>query len=95
LANFAIASHALRQLRKSGSSGSMWCLMLRRVAMDELTARIVELEIRYAQQNHLVEELNSELTVSNNRIDRLERELAALREVLGSMGPDLLLSPDE
>lgn len=63
--------------------------------MDELTARIVELEIRYAQQNHLVEELNSELTVSNNRIDRLERELGVLREMLGSMGPDLTLSPDE
>ena len=63
--------------------------------MDELTTRIVELEIRYAQQNHLIEELNSELTVSNSRIDRLERELAALREMLGSMGPDLTLSPDE
>lgn len=63
--------------------------------MDELTARIIELEIRYTQQNHLIEELNSELTVSNNRIDRLERELGALREVLGSMGPELTLSPDE
>ena len=63
--------------------------------MDELTARIVELEIRYAQQNHLIEELNSELTVSNSRIDRLERELKVLREVLGSMGPELTISPDE
>ena len=63
--------------------------------MDELTARIIELEIRYTQQNQLIEELNSELTVSNNRIDRLERELGALREVLGSMGPELTLSPDE
>lgn len=63
--------------------------------MDELTARIVELEIRYTQQQHLVEELNSELTVSNKRIDRLESELGVLREVLGSMGPELTLSPDE
>lgn len=63
--------------------------------MDELTARIVELEIRYTQQQHLVEELNSELIVSNNRIDRLESELGVLREVLGSMGPELTLSPDE
>lgn len=63
--------------------------------MDELTARIIELEIRYTQQHHLLEELNSELTESNNRIDRLERELRALREALGSMGPELTLSPDE
>lgn len=63
--------------------------------MDELTARIVELEIRYTQQHHLIEELNSELTLSNNRIDRLERDLGVLREMLGSMGPELTLSPDE
>ena len=63
--------------------------------MDDLTARIVELEIRYTHQNQLVEELNSELTVSNNRIDRLECEVGALREMLGSMGPELTQSPDE
>ena len=63
--------------------------------MDELTARIVELEIRYAHQNQLIEELNVELTASNNRIDRLERELGSLREMLGSMGPELTESPDE
>jgi SlyX protein len=64
-------------------------------AMDELTARIIELEIRYTHQNQLIEELNSELTTANNRIDRLEREVGALREMLGSMGPELTQSPDE
>ena len=63
--------------------------------MDELTARIIELEIRYTHQNQLIEELNSELTTANNRIDRLEREVGALREMLGSMGPELTHSPDE
>jgi SlyX protein len=63
--------------------------------MDELTARIMEMEIRYTHQHQLIEELNSELTVSNNRIDRLEREVVALREMLGSMGPELTRSPDE
>ena len=63
--------------------------------MDELTERIVELEIWYTHQNHLIEELNSELTASNRRIDRLEREVSALREMLGSMGPELTQSPDE
>jgi SlyX protein len=64
-------------------------------AMDELTARIIELEIRYTHQNQLIEELNSELTTANSRIDRLEREVGALREMLGSMGPELTQSPDE
>lgn len=63
--------------------------------MDELTERIVELEIRFTHQNHLIEELNVELTASNSRINRLEREVGALREMLGSMGPELTQSPDE
>ena len=63
--------------------------------MDDLTARIIELEIRYTHHNQLIEELNSELTLANNRIDRLQREVGALREMLGSMGPELTQSPDE
>lgn len=63
--------------------------------MDELTGRIIELEIRYTHQVSLVEELNVELTSANARIDQLEREVKALREMLGSMGPELTESPDE
>lgn len=63
--------------------------------MDELTGRIIELEIRYTHQVSLVEELNVELTSANSRIDQLEREVKALREMLGSMGPELTESPDE
>jgi len=36
-----------------------------------------------------------ELTSANSRIDQLEREVKALREMLGSMGPELTESPDE
>ena len=63
--------------------------------MDKLNERIVELEIRFTHQNHLVEELNTELTSANDRIDRLEREVGAMREMLGTMGPELTESPDE
>ena len=63
--------------------------------MDELTERLVELEIRYTHQNRMIEELNEELTAANERIDRLTREVAGLRDMLGSLGPDLLESPDE
>lgn len=63
--------------------------------MDELTERIVELEIRYTHQLSLVDELNVELTSANARIDRLEREVRAMHDMLGSLGPDLTQSPDE
>lgn len=63
--------------------------------MDELTSRIVELEIRYTHQLSLVEELNVELTSANARIDRLEREVRTMHDMLGSLGPELTESPDE
>lgn len=68
---------------------------LREVAMDELRARVVELEIRYTHQMSLVEELNTELTSANARIDRLEREVKAMHEMVGTLGPELTQSPDE
>ena len=63
--------------------------------MDELTGRIVELEIRYTHQLSLVEELNVELTSANARIARLERQVRAMQDMLGSLGPELTQSPDE
>ena len=63
--------------------------------MQELKERIIELEIRYAHQNLLVEELNTELTSAHARIDHLERKVGAMHEMLGSMGPELTESPDE
>ncbi len=63
--------------------------------MDELTERIVELEIRYTYQANLIEELNIELTAANGRIDQLENRIRALYEMLGSIEPAPTLSPDE
>jgi len=63
--------------------------------MDELKERIVELEIRYTHQLSLVEELNTELTTANARIDRLERQVSGMHEMLGSLAPELTESPDE
>ena len=65
------------------------------VVMDELNERIVELEIRYTHQLSLVEELNTELTTANARIDRLERQVMAMHEMVGTLGPELTESPDE
>ena len=63
--------------------------------MDELRERIIELEIRYAHQNNLIEELNTELTSANMRIDQLERETKMMREMLGNLQPEMTQSPDE
>ena len=63
--------------------------------MHELKERIIELEIRYTHQNSVVEELNTELTLANARIDRLERQVMGMHEMLGSLGPELIQSPDE
>ena len=63
--------------------------------MDELLERIVELEIRYAHQNNMIEELNTELTSANARIDQLKCEVRGMHEMLGSLGPELTPSPDE
>jgi SlyX protein len=63
--------------------------------VDELTGRIIELEIRYTHQSSLVEELNMELTSANARIDQLEHQVRALHDMLGSLGPEFTQSPDE
>jgi SlyX protein len=63
--------------------------------MDELTGRIIELEIRYTHQTSLVEELNMELTSANARIAQLERQVRALHDILGSLEPEFTQSPDE
>jgi SlyX protein len=63
--------------------------------VDELTERIVELEIRYTHQVSLVEDLNAELTSANARIDHLERKVNVLSEMIGSLGTDFTQSPDE
>ncbi len=62
---------------------------------SELTERITEMEIRYAHQSRLLEELNAELTESNRRIDVLERDYRRLRETMERFAPDLVESPDE
>jgi uncharacterized coiled-coil protein SlyX len=63
--------------------------------MDEIKNRIIELEINCTHQTNLIEELNLELTSANARIDRLERKVKALSEMVGSLGPELTQSPDE
>jgi uncharacterized coiled-coil protein SlyX len=63
--------------------------------MDDLAERIIELEIRYAYQSRLLEEFNQVLTESNQRLDNLERENRALREMVKALVATPEESPDE
>lgn len=64
--------------------------------MNELKARLEELEIRYTHQARLLEELNEVLTDACARVARLEQENRALREQLRQFSADdFTLSPDE
>jgi SlyX protein len=63
--------------------------------MDELNRRIDEIEIRYAHQERLLDELNGVVIECNQRIARLEREVVSYREMLQSLAPGLPESPDE
>ena len=58
------------------------------VMLNDLSDRIMELEIRYTHQNQVVDELNEELTIANRRIDQLEREIRKLHDSMKSMEPE-------
>ncbi len=57
--------------------------------------RLNELEIRFTHQALQLEELSSELLGCYRRIETLERETLRMREMLGSLAPELIESPDE
>jgi uncharacterized coiled-coil protein SlyX len=63
--------------------------------IDELTERLTELEIRYAYQVRLLDELNEVVTESGRRLNALEQENRRLRETLSRLAPEPIESPDE
>jgi len=63
--------------------------------MNTTEERFVELEIRSAHQERLVEELSSIAAEFGRRIAQLERENRNFREMLSSLAPSTPESPDE
>ena len=63
--------------------------------MDSHEERLVELEIRSAHQDRLVEELSSIVAEFGRRIAALERENRNVREMLSALAPSTPESPDE
>lgn len=62
---------------------------------DNLHARIDELEMRYAQQARLLDELNEIVTDCNLRIGQLQKENRRLQEILQRLQSPAEESPDE
>jgi SlyX protein len=57
--------------------------------------RLVELEIRYAHQEQLVEDLSTIVAEFGRRIAHLERENRSVHEMLSALAPSTPESPDE
>ncbi len=53
---------------------------------DTTDARIVELEIRYTQQEHVIDQLSEVLRDQQRQIDRLTRAIEDLQAPQGSEG---------
>lgn len=64
-------------------------------APRDLAARLVELETRVAFQDQTMQELNEAVIRQQHEIDRLTRELEALRERLRGLAPSPVVPPDE
>ncbi len=63
--------------------------------LEELQARLTELEIRFSHQTQLLDDLNDVVIDCNKRIDRLSKENQRLREAVSTLSPALEESPDE
>lgn len=62
---------------------------------ETLEQRLMELEVRFSHQAHLLDELNEVVTDCNFQIERLNKETRRLREVIKGLQPLLEESPDE
>jgi len=63
--------------------------------MDTTDERLIELEIRHAHQERLVEDLSTIVAEFGRRIANLERENRSVREMLSALAPSTPESPDE
>ena len=63
--------------------------------MSQNEARLNELELRYMNQEKLIEELSDEIALCHKRIDALERQNSSLREMMQNLAPETEESPDE
>ncbi len=57
--------------------------------------RITELELRFMQQEHTIQELNETVFRQEQAISRLERRLRLMGEQLRAFAPSSIIDPDD
>ena len=60
-----------------------------------MNERITELELRFMQQEHTIQELNDTVYRQERAIERLEREQSLIREQLCLLAPSINRSDEE
>jgi SlyX protein len=63
--------------------------------LAELEERVMELEMRFTHQSRQLEELSDVLRDNAAKLALMQGQNAVLRDMLGSLGPQLEESPDE
>jgi uncharacterized coiled-coil protein SlyX len=63
--------------------------------MNQNDERLNELELRYMNQEKMIEELSDEVALCHKRINELDRQNSSLREMMQNLAPETEESPDE
>ena len=63
--------------------------------MNQIDERLNELELRYMNQEKMIEELSDEVALCHKRINELDRQNSSLREMMQNLAPETEESPDE
>jgi len=65
------------------------------LTVEQLEEQLIELQTRFAYQEHLLQELNGVVTTQQRQIDRLVLELARIRDHLKQGGGEIARPHEE
>ncbi|MCR4332355.1 MAG: SlyX family protein [Sulfuricaulis sp.] len=60
-----------------------------------MNERLTELEVRVAFQDQTIQDLNEVVTRQQREIDRLARELEAVKSLLAGLAPSMVIAPED
>jgi len=63
--------------------------------MSENSERLTDLEMKFMDQNQLLEQLSDEVALCHRRLDELVRDNNNMKEMMKSFEPESEVSPDE